>query len=128
MFNGNKFKNLRKNHNMLQSDVAKRMNVSTSTIGMWEQGRNQPDGEMIKKIANLFNVTTDYLLDNDITSKAVEKVASGDEEFNAKLKQLAEDEFDKTLFKKYGDLTDEQKKLIMSVINGIIDEASQEIK
>ena len=113
---------------MLQSDVAKKLNISTSTVGMYEQGRSQPDNETLTKIANLFNVTTDYLLDNDITSKAVEKVASGDEEFNAKLKQLAEDEFDKTLFKKYGDLTDEQKKLIMSVINGIIDEASREIK
>ena len=68
MFNCEKFKQLRKNYNMLQSDIASKLNVSVSTVGMWEQGRNQPDNETIKKIANIFNVTTDYLLDNDINS------------------------------------------------------------
>ena len=66
MFNGEKLKNLRRSKYLLQSDIAKKLNVSTSTVGMWEQGRNQPDNETIKKLANIFGVTTDYLLDNDI--------------------------------------------------------------
>ena len=68
MFNYNKFRNLRKKNNLLQSDIAEKLNVSTSTIGMWEQGRNQPDNESLIKIANLFNVSTDYLLGIDKTS------------------------------------------------------------
>lgn len=36
MFNGEKLKNLRKSKNLLQSDIAKKLNVSTSAVGMWE--------------------------------------------------------------------------------------------
>lgn len=125
MFNYNKFKKLRLNNNMLQSDVAKKINVSTSAIGMWEQGRRQPDNEIVKKIANIFGVSTDYLLDNDDLSKEVDKTII-DPELNQTLKTLAENEFDRTLFKKYGELSEEKKKIIMSVINSIIDDVYKE--
>ena len=125
MFNYNKFKNLRKKMGWLQADVANKLGVSPSTIGMYEQGRSQPDTEMLTKIANLFGVTTDYLLDHDDTSRSLSD-ATEDKELNQKILQMAQDEFDRTLFKKYGDLSDEKKKLVMAVINGIIEEASKE--
>lgn len=125
MFNYNKFKNLRKKMGWLQADVANKLGISPSTIGMYEQGRSQPDTEMLTKIANLFGVTTDYLLDHDDTSTSLNN-ATEDKELNQKILQMAQDEFDRTLFKKYGDLSDEKKKLVMAVINGIIEEASKE--
>ena len=125
MFNYNKFKKLRLNNNMLQSDVAKKINVSTSAIGMWEQGRRQPDNEIVKKIANIFEVSTDYLLDNDNVSRTIETQIS-DPELNQTLKTLANNEFDRTLFKKYGELSEEKKKIVMSVINSIIDDVDKE--
>lgn len=125
MLNCGKFKSLRKKYNYLQSDVAKKLNVSTSAVGMWEQGRTQPSNDDIKKLANLFNVSTDYLLDNDNTSTSLSN-ATEDKELNKKILQMAQDEFDRTLFKKYGDLSEEKKKLVMAVINGIIEEASKE--
>lgn len=125
MFNYNKFKNLRKRMGWLQADVANKLGVSPSTIGMYEQGRSQPDTEMLTKIANLFGVTTDYLLDHDDTSTSLNN-ATEDKELNKKILQMAQDEFDRTLFKKYGDLSEEKKKLVMAVINGIIEEASKE--
>ncbi len=125
MFNYNKFKNLRKRMGWLQADVANKLGVSPSTIGMYEQGRSQPDTEMLTKIANLFGVTTDYLLDHDDTSTSLSN-ATEDKELNKKILQMAQDEFDRTLFKKYGDLSEEKKKLVMAVINGIIEEASKE--
>ena len=125
MLNCGKFKSLRKKYNYLQSDVAKKLNVSTSAVGMWEQGRTQPSNDDIKKLANLFNVSTDYLLDNDNTSTSLSN-ATEDKELNQKILQMAQDEFDRTLFKKYGNLSEEKKKLVMAVINGIIEEASKE--
>lgn len=125
MFNYNKFKNLRKRMGWLQADVANKLGVSPSTVGMYEQGRSQPDTEMLTKIANLFGVTTDYLLDHDDTSTSLSN-ATEDKELNKKILQMAQDEFDRTLFKKYGDLSEEKKKLVMAIINGIIEEASKE--
>lgn len=124
MFNYNKFRELRKNKSLLQSDVADYLHVSTSTVGMWEQGRTQPDNEAVTKIANLFEVSTDYLLDNDNVSKEINNIT--DPELNKTLKTLASNEFDRTLFKKYGELTEEKKKIVMSVINSIIDDVDKE--
>lgn len=77
MFNNNKFKVLRKKANMLQSDVAFKLGVGTSTVGMWELGNSHPNDEMIVKIANLFNVTTDYLL--DVPTRTPEQLPAFDE-------------------------------------------------
>lgn len=58
-----KLKEIRKAHNLTQIDFAKIFNISNGTIAMWETGKRQPDLEMLKSIANYFNVSIDYLLD-----------------------------------------------------------------
>ncbi len=77
--NGNKLRSLRESKKMLQKQLADRLNLRTSTIGMYEQGRREPDNETLKKIANFFNVSTDFLLDNTKENKsekeAIEKEA-----------------------------------------------------
>ena len=62
---GKKLRELRIIANMRQKDVAKLLNVSPSTIGMYEQGRRDPDTDTVIFIANYFGVTTDYLLGKD---------------------------------------------------------------
>ncbi|MEL7568036.1 MAG: helix-turn-helix transcriptional regulator [Dehalobacterium sp.] len=59
---GEKLKQLRAKHNLTQQDIAKLLKVSPSTVGMYEQGRRNPDTETIKFLADYFGVTTDYLL------------------------------------------------------------------
>ena len=66
MFNANKLSYLRKKEKMSQEQIANKLNISPSTVGMYETAKRQPDNEMVTKIANLFNVSTDYLLDNDL--------------------------------------------------------------
>lgn len=58
----NELKNLRKSRNLLQKDMAKILGVSVSTYCYWEKGDFQPDNEALKKIADYFGVTIDYLL------------------------------------------------------------------
>ena len=120
MFNYNKFRNLRKKNNLLQSDIAEKLNVSTSTIGMWEQGRNQPDNESLIKIANLFNVSTDYLLDNDLKDVNVS-------EDNKKLVQSLADgltnPLNKALYSKASELkNDRDKEAVLKVIEAFIND------
>lgn len=57
-----RLKELRCENDMNQSDLAKIIGVSPSTIGMYEQGRRTPDLEVLSKIANYFQVSMDYLL------------------------------------------------------------------
>ena len=53
---------LRKKQGISQSQLAKELNVSPSTIGMYEQGRRVPDLDTLIAMARLFNVSLDYLV------------------------------------------------------------------
>lgn len=59
---GQKLKMLRTSKKLNQSELSKILGVSSSTVGMYEQGRRFPDQIILTKIADYFDVTTDYLL------------------------------------------------------------------
>ena len=58
---GKRLRDLRKKQNLSQEELAKRLNISRSSIGMFEQGRRKPDYEMQEVFADFFNVNMDYL-------------------------------------------------------------------
>lgn len=57
-----KLKELREGRGLSQQALAQKIEVSQSTIGMWESKKREPNFETMEKIADFFNVTTDYLL------------------------------------------------------------------
>lgn len=57
-----RLKNLRSEKKLLQKDVAKHLNISTSAYGYYEQGKRNPDVEMIEKLADFYECSTDYLI------------------------------------------------------------------
>ena len=59
---------LRLSHNWTQVDLAKKLNVSKQSVSNWENDNIQPSIEQLIKIADVFSVSTDYLLGrkNDI--------------------------------------------------------------
>ena len=59
---GLRLKSLRKNKNISQKELAKIVGVAESTIGMYERDVRKPDFELLKKFADFFDVSTDYLL------------------------------------------------------------------
>ena len=59
---GNRIKQLREEKHLSQDELAKKMSVSPSTIGMYERDEREPNDEMTLKLADFFNVSTDYLL------------------------------------------------------------------
>lgn len=59
---GKRLKGLRLDHKMTQVELASKLGISASAIGMYEQGRREPDNKLLSKICTLFNSTTDYLL------------------------------------------------------------------
>lgn len=82
---GNNIKELRKQKHLTQKDLAKLMHVSQQTIGAWETERAIPGSDTLALLANLFNVSTDYLLDrktpdnNDIDlDRAIDNAMSFD--------------------------------------------------
>lgn len=58
----NVFKELRISNGMTQTEIAEKLGISRSTIGMYETGAREPDFETLEKIADFFHVNVDYLL------------------------------------------------------------------
>lgn len=45
-----------------QAELAQRLQISSSAVGMYEQGRREPSAEMLVRMAKVFEVSVDYLL------------------------------------------------------------------
>lgn len=59
---GDRLKELRKEKGYSQNDIANYFNVSKMTISSWELDKQEPCIEDIKKLAEILEVSTDYLL------------------------------------------------------------------
>lgn len=53
---------LRKDQFLTQKAVSDKLGIPEPTYGAYEQGRTEPPIEIIKKLADIFEVSTDYLL------------------------------------------------------------------
>lgn len=53
---------LREDRNVSRKELAAFLNISVSTLGMYEQGRREPNIDMLIKLADYFNVTLDFLV------------------------------------------------------------------
>lgn len=59
-----KMKQLRHDAKLSQAEFAEKIGVAQSTIAGWENGRRLPNPSTLKKIADFYNVTLDYLLED----------------------------------------------------------------
>ena len=53
---------LRKHAGLSQAELAQRLQISASAMGMYEQGRREPSAQTLVAMAQALGVTTDYLL------------------------------------------------------------------
>ena len=56
---------LRKKSGMTQLDLAEALNYTDKAVSKWERAESLPDVVILKRIADLFGVTVDYLLSNE---------------------------------------------------------------
>ncbi len=59
---GSRLKALRVKSGFTQAQLADKLNISPSTVGMYEQGRREPDNDTLTKICRELKVSVDYLL------------------------------------------------------------------
>lgn len=64
---GTKLQNLRKQAAMSQEALAAQLGVSRQAVSRWELDISLPETENIIKLAKIYNVSFDYLLDEKIT-------------------------------------------------------------
>ncbi|GEO63973.1 helix-turn-helix domain-containing protein [Companilactobacillus nantensis] len=69
MTRGQRLAKLRNSRGLSQPQFAEILNVSQSTVAMWESGKRNISNDDLVRIAQFFHVTTDYILGNNETPK-----------------------------------------------------------
>ena len=63
-----RIKSLREQQNKTQSDLAKQLVITRSSVNAWEMGISVPSTQYIVELSTIFSVSTDYLLGVEKTS------------------------------------------------------------
>ena len=66
---GTRIADLRTALNLTQLELAERLGVTDRAVSKWETGASYPDITLLPQLADIFNVTTDYLLRGQPTVK-----------------------------------------------------------
>jgi len=75
---GKRIRLQRETKQLSQDMVAERLNMKRSNIANYESGRVMPPGNIIKELADIFSVSSDYLLGlSDLTNQTQDKIPSG---------------------------------------------------
>lgn len=71
-----RLKETRESLGLSQSEVARKLGVSRQSYNFYENGKRDPDTDTLERIADLLNVSVDYLLGRDVklTNEAFESI------------------------------------------------------
>ena len=95
-------KELRTQREISQATLASVLGVTQQAVAKWERDKAEPDSSTIKQIAKYFNVSIDYLLDNE--------GGTGTQPLNAEQAELIAE---------YNALNDEGRGLIRGMIGSL---------
>ena len=83
---GNSLYDSRKKKGLSQEEVAEKLGVSRQTISKWETEETVPDIYQAKKLAKIYGLSLDELIDVDLDQKEIEEVIKNtDEKKEAKI-------------------------------------------
>ena len=66
MIFADKLMDLRKKNGWSQEELAEKLNVSRQAVSKWESAQSVPDMSRIIQLSELFGVSTDYLLKDEM--------------------------------------------------------------
>lgn len=73
---GNRLKQARENKGYNQKQFADRLGVTPTRLNYWEKDKREPDVAIIKQIAQSLDVSSDWLIGNNIISSEIELTAA----------------------------------------------------
>ena len=74
-----RIKNLREQSGMTQSELAKKLGITRSSVNAWEMGISVPSTQYVVELATIFGISTDYILGvNGTSSVSVDGLSDKD--------------------------------------------------
>jgi transcriptional regulator with XRE-family HTH domain len=102
---GENIKKIRKERGLQQKEVAIEVGVDQSNYNKMENGKRDPSVTVLKKLADLFGVTVDYIIEP--TDDMPKEVIIEDKTANEQLRLIA-------------DLDDDDKAMVFKMINKML--------
>ena len=115
---GDRVRKLREGRNMTQTELSEILGMKTyTTVSKWEKNENFPKGKDLKKLAEIFNVTSDYLL--GLADSKLGKITTQSEknEIISIYDQLEEQRQEKVLNYAKEQLEEQENSNIISIFN-----------
>jgi len=108
-------KELRRKNHMTQEKLSDLLGVGRSTVSMWEIDASEPDGEMVRSIAEIFNITTDYLLGrtDDPSPLSANRADQEDDD-------ITFDDFTYAMSDESGELTEAEKEMLLDMARKLV--------
>ncbi|MBR3057925.1 MAG: helix-turn-helix transcriptional regulator [Clostridiales bacterium] len=82
----------RKKNGWSQEELAEKLGVSRQSVSKWESAQSVPDLQRILEMSKLFNVSTDYLLKDEVETRPVEQAT---EDSGMELRRVSMEEANK---------------------------------
>jgi transcriptional regulator with XRE-family HTH domain len=101
---------------MTQEDLAKILKVSRATVGRYETDERFPDKDILKKIADFFDVSVDYLLGRT-DKRNIDTSNDIDERLHKVMQELGPDVL--LAFYDLPNMTDEEKENVITLLEVI---------
>jgi len=76
---------------MSQAELAEKLGISQQTISKYENGTRQPDFNILKFIADFFDVSTDYLLGRSVIRKPGKSIEESHAYYNFNVEGLPDE-------------------------------------
>ena len=103
-----RIKQLRLDNNMSQEELGKLVGISKVSVWQWENGINYPNNETLLKLADYFQVSTDYLLGKS----DIRNINNEYEDYRIAFDDIGKD---------YAELEDSEKDMIKTMIKAFKD-------
>lgn len=113
-----RLKKLREDRKMSQAALAKRMNLSQSTIASWETCNREPTLQTLEETADVFGVTIDYLFARTDNPMVVHK---------SDTPYIEVTPFEKTILETYRSLSEIEQTVVCRSL-GLIHPAEQRVR
>ncbi|GIO33208.1 HTH-type transcriptional regulator ImmR [Paenibacillus albilobatus] len=111
---GSRLKNEREKKGWSQMYVAERLGITNTVLSNYERDYRDPDTGMLKKLADLYDVDTDYLLGRTDVPRSYKSYAGEiDEKELAEFEEFINNPYHGIFFKDYLEAPEERKKELL---------------
>lgn len=117
----NRLKSLRIQNDLKQTELANKLGVQSSAISKYENGQLEISNELLVKIADIFSVSTDYLLgrtDDPLPVRDVDQDLHDEHDYNKELDAFLNDDEMSSMFYDYKNWTEEEKRNLLNILKG----------